>query len=132
MYPCSENHHSWSAYFIVITLSTWLRNWTCNMCSMINWSIFIKNNILYCNYVSIWTVLPDIIIEHHQLVISFNDSLYQEVGYRCILYIGIIYQARITVVTNLHNKCTKPSKCTLSVFYEKNPTCVLKNVNPIL
>ena len=48
------------------------------MCSMINWSTLIKNNILFCTSDSIWKVLPDGFIEHHQLVISINDSLFKE------------------------------------------------------
>ena len=59
------------------------------------------------------------IIEHHQLVLSLNDSLYQEVRYRCILYPGIVSQAQIIVVPNIYiKKFTKPSKCTLPRFDE--------------
>ena len=60
------------------------------MCAMMNWFTLIKNITLYCTYASIWKVLPTEIIENHQLVVSLNASLYQEVRYRCITELGII------------------------------------------
>ena len=81
------------------------------MGEMINWYTLIKHNIL--SSASIWTVLPDRIREHQQLVLSINASLSQEVRYRCILNLGIVSQAQILVVPNLSQQVYQ----TLKFYY---------------
>ena len=66
------------------------------MCSIINVYTLMKHNICYYTYESIWTVLLSGIREHHQLVLSLNHSLSQELRYiRDNKNLGLIYYAKI-------------------------------------
>ena len=76
---CGRSIPTYSVCYIVITFRTWLRNCYWNMCAIINFSILIEQHICSCNTSSIWIVLTDVIIEHHQLVLSINASISQDV-----------------------------------------------------
>ena len=107
--------HSCILCFSITSFSTWLSNWTWNVCAVINCSTLIKHNIFSCTSVSICKVLLYGIIEHHQLVLSNNSSLPQEFRYRCILYLGIIYQAQILVLPNISQQVYQ----TLKVYFTR-------------
>ena len=93
--------HSWSAWCIVLTLCTWLGNWSWNMWDMVNWPTLIKYNSCSCNFDSVWKILPTIIREIHYLIISLNNILYQLVRYRCIIHTRITLQSQSLIVSNL-------------------------------
>ena len=87
------------------------------MCAMISYPILIKY-IYYCNYSSIWTVQPYLTRKHHQLVLSINVSLSQEVIYRWILYLGIIYLNIKFQLSIIHlKKCFLHSVCMVCLVF---------------
>ena len=97
------------------------------MCERINCTTLIKHNIWSCTYDIVCKELPYGVIEHHQLVVGINYSLPQEVNYRCILYLGIIFQAQILVVPNISQQLYQTLKMyftniwwNFAIFYTAN------------
>ena len=73
--------YSCSSWCIVLTLCTWLSNWSWNMCAMVNYRTLIKYNVCSCTSSSVWKILPTRIRKNHQVIISFNTSLSQQISY---------------------------------------------------
>ena len=93
--------HSCSACWIVLFFCTWLRNWSWNICAMINWNTLIKYNILSFTSASVCKIFPTRIRKIHQVILSFNNSLSQQVRYWCIIHINIILQSQSLIVPNV-------------------------------
>ena len=75
---------------------------------MLNWLTLIKYNLCYCTSDSVWKILLTRIRKGHQVILSFNTSLYQKVRYRCIIYISIIFQAQSIIFPNIPQYMYKP------------------------
>ena len=60
-----------------------------------------KNNIWSFTSASVWTIFTDRIRENHQLILSINSSLYQQVIYRCIINTRRILQDQSRIFPNI-------------------------------
>ena len=72
LHPEMCKSHSCSACNIVLNLCTWLRNWSWNMCAMVNWPNSIKYNLCSCASDSVWTIFPTRTRESHQLILILD------------------------------------------------------------
>ena len=91
-----------SACCIVLTFCIGLCNWSWNMCTMVNWSTLIENNICSCASFSVWTILPTRIRKIHQVVLGLNIGLSQDISYWCSIHICILlqYQGLISMIVS--------------------------------